>query len=212
MKICEIFNSIQGESTLQGVPTVFIRTAGCNLSCSWCDSAYARLGDDGYEKEVADIIADISPSPIRHVCITGGEPLLQDETYALVRGLSCRNYEVSVETNGTVDAAALPLDVKRVIDIKCPSSGEEGKTCIRNIHERRPSDEFKFVCTGQEDFDYALSFINQYSLEDTTVLFSPASGTLNPASLAEWIVSDAPFSRLNLQLHRFIWPHETRGR
>ena len=211
MKISELFASIQGESTLQGLPCVFIRLAGCNLNCRYCDTTYARTG--GTEMTVEEIIERVNSFKLSFVCITGGEPLLQKETPELAEILVNRGYQVSVETNGTIDASLLPDDVKRIIDIKCPGSGEDGKTCMKNLSLRRVGDEFKFVLTDRRDFEYAHEFVAKHSLADkNTVLLSPVLNVLKPELLADWIVQEMPEARLNLQLHKCIWPDEPKRR
>jgi 7-carboxy-7-deazaguanine synthase len=211
MNICEIFSSIQGESTLQGIPTVFVRLAGCNLNCIYCDTPYAR--NDGEMMSVEEICMKIAEFNLPYVCITGGEPLFQEETPRLAYECIKHGYRVSIETNGTIDASPLPEGVVRVIDIKCPGSGEYGKTHPSNIEHHRPTDEFKFVITDRDDFTYACQFIKEHGL--TTVnalLFSPAYGILEPKTLADWLLNDMPHARLNIQLHRYIWPEDHRGR
>ena len=211
MKIYEIFASIQGESTLQGVPCVFVRLTGCNLNCCYCDTAYAREG--GTEMSLEEICRSVDDYRLEYVCITGGEPLLQKETSLLAIELLYRGYTVSLETNGTFDTSGLHEDIIRIIDIKCPGSGEHGKTFHRNISKRIQNAEFKFVITDRADFDYAVSFVRKHGLnENNSVIFSPAFGFLDPKVLSEWIIKEIPKARLNLQLHKYIWPDETRGR
>jgi len=211
MKICEIFTSIQGESTLQGVAAVFVRLAGCNLACSYCDTEYARSG--GEEMSLEEIIGRVGEMKPRYVCITGGEPLLQRDTPELSERLASLGYLVSVETNGTLDASVLPDDVLRVIDVKCPGSGEHGRFCTANITGKRKTDEFKFVLTDRRDFEFAREFTEKHDLSGIrAILLSPAAGKLEPALLAEWIIDEMPLARLQLQLHKFIWPDEARGR
>lgn len=210
MKVTEIFASIQGESTRQGTPTVFVRLTGCNLACRYCDTQYARAG--GAEISVADIVDHADTFGLREVCITGGEPLLQEDTPSLAQMFIDRNYRVSVETNGTIDAAVLPSGVLRIIDIKCPGSGEEGTFNKENLSGKRPGDEFKFVLSNREDFDFACAFAGEHRLADSnTVLLSPVYGVLDPHLLARWILGDMPQARLNLQLHKIIWKDGTEG-
>lgn len=209
MRITELFASIQGESTLQGLPCLFVRCTGCNLDCGYCDTRYARSG--GTEISLADIIDRIEASGLSHVCITGGEPLLQHETIALAGELVARDYVVSVETNGSIDASPLPDPVIRVIDVKCPGSGEAGTTAAANLEELRGSDEFKFVIGDRRDFDFAVEATLRYRLQRATVLFSPIADLLAPATLAEWILDEFPAARLNLQLHKLIWPDAAAG-
>jgi 7-carboxy-7-deazaguanine synthase len=209
--VTELFPSIQGESTLQGLPCVFVRLTGCNLACRYCDTPYARSG--GEEMSVSGIVRRVLGFGVRFVCITGGEPLLQPDTPELARALLDEGFRVSVETNGSIDSGVLPEGVVRVIDIKCPGSGEEGCFHQSNLAARRPEDEFKFVLTGRGDFEYARDFVRAHRLaEGNAVLLSPVDGILTPSILAEWIVSEMPEARLNLQLHRYLWPAVTRGR
>ncbi len=211
MKIDEMFSSIQGESTRQGLPTFFIRTAGCNLRCRYCDTPHAQTGGEDIAPE--DIVKAAAASRLLHVCITGGEPLLQNETVELAALLIDNGRTVSIETNGTVDASILPESCRRVIDIKCPGSGENGRTHPENLNTVRPTDEFKFVIGDRRDFDYAQAFTDDHVLlSRSTVLLSPVSGMLEPAELAAWMLDGFRGARLNLQLHRIIWPGETRGR
>jgi 7-carboxy-7-deazaguanine synthase len=207
--ICEIFASIQGESTLQGLPCVFVRLSGCNLNCRYCDTRYAR--ENGTEMSKEEIVKKVDEFELSFVCITGGEPLTQKETPILAQDFIGRGYRVSLETNGTIDASGLHEDVIRIIDIKCPGSGEHGKTHSRNISNRRSKDEFKFVLTDRTDFEYARDFVRKHSLDDTcTVLLSPVHDVLDPQLLADWIMQEMPGARLNLQLHKYIWPEEKR--
>ena len=211
MKICEIFASIQGETILQGMPCMFVRLAGCNLNCRYCDTVYARKG--GKEMSLDEILDSVDSYGLKFVCITGGEPLLQKETPLLALELLHRGYMVSLETNGTFDTFMLHEEVIRIIDIKCPGSGEQGKTFPKNISKRRQNTEFKFVLTDRADFEYARSFVRKHGLADTNaVLLSPASNFLEPKVLAEWIIKEMPEARLNLQIHKYIWPDESQGR
>jgi 7-carboxy-7-deazaguanine synthase len=211
LKVIEIFASIQGESSLQGLPCVFIRLSGCNLRCRYCDTRYAWEG--GEVIPVPDIVDRAAEFGISFACITGGEPLLQEATSMLVRKLLTRGFRVSVETNGSRDVSLLPTGAKRIIDIKCPGSGEAGKTHPRNLENIRRSDEFKFVLTDRADFEYALGFVHKHRLaEKSTVLLSPIWGKLEPSVLAEWIVREMPEARLNLQIHKYIWPDDSRGK
>ena len=210
MNISEIFASIQGESTLAGIPTVFVRLAGCNLSCTYCDTPYAQ--GDGDNISVADILTRIESFHLRTVCITGGEPLLQDDLPALVEKLRTAGYKISIETNGSLPTAWIPSDVTAVIDVKCPGSGEAGTFYEPNAIGRRPRDQFKFVLTDRRDFEWACAFVEKHTFDETNeVLFSPAVSSLAPATLADWIVREFPRARLNLQLHRIIWPEADRG-
>jgi 7-carboxy-7-deazaguanine synthase len=211
MKIIELFPSIQGESSLQGFPCVFVRLSGCNLNCSYCDTRYARAG--GTEMAVGKIAEKALTYSIPYICITGGEPLLQPETTELSVELIKRGCRVSIETNGTMNLSSLPRGVIRIIDIKCPGSGEHGKLDPSILSRKRLSDEFKFVLADRGDFEFARDFVRRYGLADKNiVLFSPVWETLSPATLAEWLIMELPEARLNLQIHRCIWPGESRGR
>lgn len=211
MKINEIFFSIQGESSSAGLPTVFIRTTGCNLRCDYCDTTYAY--EEGEEMSPQEILKIVSGFPCRRVCLTGGEPLTQrtEELQMLVDLLS--GWEVSVETNGS-----LPLDLielrpgqRWVMDVKCPSSGHTGSTVISNLNKLRPVDEVKFVIGDMTDYQWAVSFIKQNGLIGRVqILLSPVHGVLDPALLAEWMLADGLDCRLQMQLHKLIWG-ERRG-
>lgn len=211
MNVCEIFRSIQGESTLQGNPTVFVRLAGCNLDCAYCDTKYARV--DSVIMSIENIILNVRQYTVNFVCITGGEPLIQKETPLLAVSLCNLGYSVSIETNGSIDASVVPEPVIRIIDIKTPGSGESGTTDEHNVIDIRQSDEFKFVITNRNDFDYSVDFAQTHLIDKSpNILFSPAYKTLNPSILSEWILSDFPFARLNLQLHKYIWPNDAESR
>jgi len=162
---------------------------------------------------LAEIIERVSAHNISFSCITGGEPLIQEATPVLAGELLARGFRVSVETNGSIDASGIPEGAVRIIDIKCPGSGEEGKTHPRNIEMARSSDEFKFALTGRGDFEYAREFAREHRLaERAAALLSPVWGELEPGTLAEWIVREMPEARLNLQVHKCIWPGNLRGR
>lgn len=211
IKVCEIFASIQGESTLQGLPCVFVRLSGCNLNCSYCDTRYAQ--NEGNYLSASEIFGFVNEYGIPCVCLTGGEPLLQSGAFELAKMFLEKGFKLSVETNGTIDASVLPSDTIRVIDIKCPGSGEEEKTHPNNLSHLRKTDEFKFVIRNREDFDYAVNFIHKNGLlKYCTVLISPVSGTISNEDVARWILKELPEARLNLQLHRFIWPGISRGK
>jgi 7-carboxy-7-deazaguanine synthase len=213
LKVCEIFASIQGESSLQGFPCVFIRLSGCNLNCSYCDTEYAKKeGRVLSQKEIYETVADFG---IPYVCITGGEPMLQNGTAELSKLFLEKDFRVSVETNGTFDASILPEGTIRIIDIKCPGSKESEKTDSRNLDLtlRRETDEFKFVIESKEDFDYAVDFVKKHDLLKTgTVLISPVAGKINYENVAGLLVKELPEARLNIQIHRIIWPDIKRGK
>lgn len=212
MIVYEIFKSIQGESTYAGLPCVFVRLAGCNLSCSWCDTPYARVPDEAIELTVNEVVEKVDSYNCPIVEITGGEPLLQEEAAKLAVTLLDRNYRVLVETNGSVCLATLDPRVVKIVDVKCPSSGHAGSFLIENLEHISPDDEVKFVIAGREDYDSAIRFMEEFLRGRTEkVLFAPVRPQLSPRDLSEWILRDALKVRLQLQLHSYIWPDE-RGR
>lgn len=209
LKICEIFKSIQGESTYAGKICSFIRLSGCNLACSYCDTQYAFA--DGMDYSIEQIVEIVNSQNSTLVEITGGEPLIQKETPALCSKLLDKNYTVLVETNGSLPIDLLPEGCIRIIDVKCPGSGEAGSFLIENIRKLVKSDELKFVLSDRNDFLWALEFINKYKLDQlSTVLFSPCMGQVAPSELAAWILEKNAPVRLGLQLHKLIWG-EKRG-
>lgn len=207
----EIFYSIQGESTWAGLPCAFVRLSGCNLRCSYCDTRYAY--EEGRPMTADGILGALLSYGVRLVEITGGEPLLQPGTPALAAALLDRGRQVLVETNGSLDIDVLPEPCVRVMDIKCPSSGEASRMDFGNLHRLRARDEVKFVMADRRDYDYALRMLPRI-LESSpcrTVHFSPVFGVLEPARLAEWMLDDRPEARLHLQLHKILWGGERRG-
>jgi len=214
MLINEIFFSLQGESTLAGLPCVFIRLAGCNLECSWCDTDYARSAEGAVDKTIDEILSAVEGFPHGFVEITGGEPLLQDETPALAARLLKRFERVILETNGSLDIGAVPEGVVRVVDVKCPSSGVAHGFRMENLPLLTPLDEMKFVIAERGDYEFAKEFISSMGgtrLRADKILFSPVSGSLEARDLAGWILDDRLFVRFQLQLHAVIWPGE-KGR
>lgn len=212
MLVYEIFKSIQGESTYAGLPCVFIRLAGCNLSCSWCDTPYARVPDEAVEMTLAEIIEEISHFNCPIVEITGGEPLLQEEARELAGALVNRGLKVLIETNGSVPLSGIDPRVVKIVDVKCPSSGHGGSFLIQNLEHITPNDEMKFVIGNREDYDYAVQFMEEFLRGRTEkILFAPVKPDLSPGELSEWILKDGLRVRLQLQLHTYIWPGE-RGR
>ena len=209
LRVSEIFFSLQGESTFAGLPCVFVRLAGCNLDCSYCDTLYAREGGETLSREA--IFIRVEEYPCRLVEITGGEPLLQAETPALAAELADRDWEVLVETNGSLDISVLDPRVVRVMDLKCPSSGETEKIRWDNLTHLTPRDEVKFVVAGREDYLWAKGVVEGRLPAGPEVLFSPAAGSIPPADLAAWILEDGLAVRLQLQLQKIIWPGEERG-
>jgi 7-carboxy-7-deazaguanine synthase len=211
LNVSELFHSIQGESSFAGLPCAFARLAGCNLRCSYCDTEYAR--EPGTDMPVAEVADRLCGFGCRQIEITGGEPLLQPGVPELARALLDRGRTVLVETNGTRDISMLPEGIIRVMDVKCPGSGESGRMDWDNAGRLRKSDEVKFVLSDERDYRWALDCIRSRRLEEAAaILLSPAAGKLAPARLAEWMLRDGVDARLQLQLHRILWPGQGRGR
>lgn len=205
LKVNEIFKSIQGESTYAGLPCTFVRLTGCNLRCNYCDTVYAY--EDGVEMGVDEVVSDVKLLGCNLVEITGGEPLLQEETRELVLRLIRDGYQVLVETNGSLDIGVLPEGAIRITDLKCPDSGMADRMDWRNIKRLRPGDEVKFVLSSRGDYDWAKGVVDKYRLtERAKVLIGVAFGRLEPRQVAQWILEDGLNVRLQIQLHRYIWP------
>jgi 7-carboxy-7-deazaguanine synthase len=211
LTINEIFHSIQGESTHAGRPCVFVRLTACDLRCSWCDTPYAF--HEGRKLAVEDVVSQVRSYGCDLVEITGGEPLLQRDVYPLMSALLQQGHEVLIETGGHLSVAEVPADVARIIDVKCPGSGESGKNHWPNLDALRPRDEVKFVIRDRVDYDYARDVVARYALasKGAAVLFSPVHGVLAPADLAAWILADRLPVRLQLQSHKYIWGADVRG-
>ena len=207
----EIFYSIQGESTFAGLPCVFIRLTGCNLRCTYCDTAYAY--EDGYSMALPEILHTLETLHCHRVEITGGEPLAQPETPVLVSALLRGGYQVLMETNGSYDLDTIDSRCARIMDVKCPGSGEHKKCLLHNLEILGAEDQIKFVIGDKIDYEYAKSILPRIPahLPPGNVLFSPIKETLTPARLAGWILRDHLDVRLHLQLHRTIWPNLDRG-
>jgi 7-carboxy-7-deazaguanine synthase len=210
MRITEIFYSIQGESSFAGLPCVFVRTTGCNLRCVWCDTEYSFYG--GQDLTVDEIVSKVESFGCKLVELTGGEPLLQNETYELTRRLLDKNYTVLIETSGERDISKLDARVVKIMDIKCPGSGESEKNRWQNLEYLTLRDEVKFVIKNREDYQWAVGVVKKYKLEDRVkLLFSPVWGELEFVELARWLLKDKLNARFQVQLHKFIWPPETQG-
>ncbi len=211
VQLCETFVSIQGESTWAGTPCFFIRLAGCNLDCAYCDAAYARAG--GRAAPVADLVAEFRASGLALAEVTGGEPLIQNGTAPLVEGLLAFG-TVLVETNGSRDISAIPAGAAAIMDLKCPSSGAGGSMDWTNVERLRPRDEVKFVVGDRADYEWARQVIREKRLDRKchAVLMGGVSGRVDPAELAGWILRDRLPVRLNLQWHKVLWPGKERGR
>jgi 7-carboxy-7-deazaguanine synthase len=230
MFITEIFKSIQGEGTRAGLPCIFVRLTGCNLRCTWCDTAYAFHG--GTKTGVAEVLARVdqlagratdgsaADAAVPLVELTGGEPLLQQEVIPLAEQLLAAGYTVMIETSGERFIGALPREVIKIVDVKCPDSGEPGTFDARNLGELDAKDEVKFVISTRRDYEFARDFTSLYNLSKKVkqVLFSPVfegpAGQwpgLEARTLVEWILADGLPVRLGLQLHKFVWEPATKG-
>lgn len=208
LRITEIFYSLQGETRTAGLPTVFVRLTGCPLRCQYCDTAYAFNG--GQLQSLDDILEQVAAYRPRNVCVTGGEPLAQPNCIPLLARLCDAGYEVSLETSGAFDIAAVDTRVSRVLDLKTPGSAEVARNRYENIAQLTPNDQVKFVICSREDYDWAVSKLIEYRLEQRAgeVLFSPSHHQVDARQLADWIVSDNLPVRLQLQLHKILWNDE----
>jgi len=212
LKVNEIFYSIQGESSYAGLPCVFVRLTGCNLRCSYCDTRYAY--EEGKDLKIGEIIDRVMSYRCRLVEITGGEPLIQEETPDLTYRLLEKGFEVLLETNGSIDISTIDERCVKILDIKCPSSGQEEKNDLENLKRLSVKDEIKFVIGSREDYLYAqniISLIRKKNLKLKPPLFSTLYNKMDSKLLAEWILADHLDVRLQIQLHKIIWGSETRG-
>ena len=214
LNVSETFASIQGESTHAGRLCFFIRLAGCTLACSYCDTCYAQEENYGRDRSVADLVAEVKASNIKLIEITGGEPALQKNAPALAQALLDEGFEVLMETNGSVRLDLFPVELKKIIDVKLPSSGMHEANDIVNYRFLRSGDELKFVAGSLDDLEYAYSWIKRWELDEKNVplLFSAVFGKIEPAQIVEWLLErKIPNSRMQLQMHKFIWNPEKRG-
>lgn len=210
LKINEIFFSIQGESSWVGYPTVFIRTSGCHLRCTYCDTKYAY--HEGGMMSVEQVIEKVRSHPTRYVCLTGGEPLIQSASLTLMSQLCDLGYRVSLETSGDKDCGGVDPRVKKIIDVKTPDSGEPSAFALTNLRFSDMNTEFKFVICSEQDFIWAESFAREKELfEKSNVLYSPSFKTVTERWLAEKILTSHSRARLQLQLHKYIWSADARG-
>jgi len=211
MKVNEIFYSIQGESSYTGLPFAFIRLTGCNLRCTYCDTAYAFY--EGSEMTIPEIMAMIETFPTKYVLVTGGEPLLQKSVHELFRGLLRRGYIVLVETGGQMPLADVDPRVHKIVDFKCPSSGMVAHNLYENVRSLTPMDEVKFVVGDRKDFDWSCDLVRRYDLTSrvSAVLFSPVFSKMSCPDVADWVLKCGLPVRLQLQLHKIIWPDISRG-
>jgi 7-carboxy-7-deazaguanine synthase len=211
LSINEIFYSIQGESTFAGRPCVFVRLAGCDLRCSWCDTTYAFA--EGRRMSVDDVMEQVDAYGSALVEVTGGEPLLQEDVYPLMEQLLDGGRTVLLETGGQIDMSRVPGAVIKVMDVKCPASGESERVDWGNIDRLGSRDQVKFVIQDRGDYEFARDTVTRHALDRrcAAVLFSPVHGVLNPKSLSEWILEDRLPVRLQLQIHKHIWGANVRG-
>ena len=204
LRITEIFHSLQGESTLTGMPTVFVRLTGCPLRCVYCDTDYAFNG--GSKRSLDDIIDEINSYDCSRVCVTGGEPLAQPECHELLERLCDSGFEVSLETSGAMDIADVDSRVMKVMDYKTPASGEMDKNRYENFYFMDAKDQVKFVICDRKDYDWARMKISEMAMTDKTqVLISPSHRVIEPAELAQWILDDRLDVRMQIQLHKVLW-------
>ena len=210
IKINEIYHSIQGESTYAGLPCVFVRLTGCNLRCTYCDTEYAFY--DGKDLSIGQIIDKIKKYDCKLVEVTGGEPLIQEECFALLKNLCDEGFEVLLETAGNMPVKDVDKRVKIIMDIKCPSSKMMDKNLFENIDHLKKEDEVKFVIGNREDYDWSKDILNKFNLnKKCTVLFSTVFNKLEPLTLVNWILEDKLDARYQLQMHKYIWHPETKG-
>ncbi len=211
LTVSEIYLSVQGESTHTGRLCTFVRMSACDLRCRWCDTPYAFTG--GRKMSVDDVLGEVRQLACGLVELTGGEPLLQAETTLLMERLLAEGFEVLLETGGHVPIDRVPEQVRVILDVKCPGSGESDRMHWPNLDELSAHDEVKFVIQDRADFDYACDVLTRHDLaaRTTAALFSPVHGTLDPAELARWMIERGVPARLQLQAHKYIWSPETRG-
>ena len=210
LRVTEIYKSIQGEGSRAGYPCVFIRLTGCNLRCTWCDTEYGYNG--GKDMSLADILEQVKKLSCKLVEVTGGEPLLQDETPELIDSLLNENYTVLLETAGSIDISCVSEKVTRIVDMKCPGSGMVEKNLYKNLDLVTDKDEVKFVIKDRADFDWSLDLIKKHNLESKTqILISPVFGEIEEEKLADWLLESGITARLQVQLHKIIWGPDKTG-
>jgi len=223
--LIEIYKSVQGESSFAGLPCIFVRLAGCNLRCSWCDSEYTFTG--GYKLTEDEVVAEVAKlAPVKLVEFTGGEPMLQErELIPLMERLLALGYELMIETSGERPVENVPKAVHKIVDVKCPGSGESGRFRMSNLASLTDRDELKFVITNRDDYEFARDFIRTNALEGRVgqILLSPAFSKmpsperstanclLDPRELVEWMLADGLNARLSLQIHKYVWEPQKKG-
>lgn len=206
----EVYSSVQGESTFVGLPCVFVRLAGCNLRCVWCDSTFTFKG--GEHRSVADVLDEVERAGIPLVEVTGGEPLVHRQAIPLMEGLIARGHTVLLETSGSRDIGPVPEAVHVIMDLKPPDSGEERANLWSNLPKLKMKDEVKFVIASRRDFEWSRDVVTEHRLaERAKVLFSPVFGAVNPRELVEWMLADKVPARFQLQMHKVVWPPNERG-
>lgn len=211
MQVAEIFQSIQGESSYTGLPCIFVRLTGCNLRCAWCDTEYAFYG--GEKMTIDQVMERVRSFQGRLVEVTGGEPLLQKEVCPLMERLLFEGYRVMLETSGERSISQVPREVVKIVDVKCPDSGEANSFDLTNLEYLAPHDEVKFVIASRRDYEFARDFTRRHDLTGhvAAVIFSPVHGQMDLRGMAEWILSDGLEVRLGYQLHKLIWGPDRRG-
>ena len=211
LTVNEIFHSVQGESTRAGVRCVFVRLTACDLRCSWCDTPYAF--HEGRKMSIEEVLETVASYECPTVELTGGEPLLQKDVYPLMAALLEAGHTVLIETGGHVNIGQVPGEVIKIVDVKCPGSGEAHRMDWDNLSKLAAHDEVKFVIRDREDYEYARDVLTRYALEGrcAAVLFSPVHDVLNARQLAEWVLADRLPVRVQLQVHKYIWDAQTRG-
>ncbi|HEY1315043.1 MAG TPA: 7-carboxy-7-deazaguanine synthase QueE [Steroidobacteraceae bacterium] len=204
LRVNEIFHSLQGEADAVGYPTVFVRLTGCPLRCRYCDTEYAFHAGEWLDLE--SIVEKVRTYGARHVCVTGGEPLAQPNCLKLLARLCDHGFQVSLETSGALDIAAVDPRVSRVVDVKTPGSNEAARNRIENFDLLTPKDQLKFVICSRQDYDWSKAFLQEHGLpEQCRILFSPSYNEVSPTALADWILSDRLPVRFQLQLHKILW-------
>jgi len=211
LTVNEVFHSIQGESTRAGAPCVFVRLTACDLRCAWCDTPYAFT--EGRKRTVGEVVEAVAAFGCPLVEITGGEPLLQDDVYPLMTELRDRGLTVLLETGGHLSVDRVPAGVVKIIDVKCPGSGESARNHWPNLGLLGPADEVKFVIRDRADYEFARGVVERHQLAGrcAAVLFSPVHDVLPPPDLASWILGDGLRVRLQLQVHKYVWGAHARG-